>query len=70
MTFLVSLFSSEPNHLVATGTWRVTADTPEQAFVAVKSCTSPRIWPLDSAWMVIPVVDEGKQERQLAFKGA
>jgi hypothetical protein len=71
MTFLVSLFSSKSAHLDATGTWRVTAETPDQAIRAVTLCASPRIWPPDSAWMVIPVsVDEGQRDRQVGYRAA
>jgi len=65
MTFIVTLFSSKAGSVDATGTWRVTAETPDQAIVAAKLRASPRIWLPNSAWMVVPVpVDAGKRNRQ------
>jgi hypothetical protein len=65
MTFIVTLFSSKAGSVDATGTWRVTAETPDQAIVAAKLRASPRIWLPNSAWMLVPVpVDNGKRNRQ------
>ena len=65
MTFIVTLFSSKAGSVDATGTWRVTAESPDQAIVAAKLCANPKIWPSNSAWMVVPVpADEGQRERR------
>lgn len=65
MTFLVSLFSSPSARVDAAGTWRVTAASPEQAIGTVKSYASSRIWPPDSAWMVVPVpLEQSQRDRQ------
>ena len=66
MMFVVTLFSSRAGSVHAVGTWRVTADTSDQAIVVAKSRANSRLWPPDSAWMLIPAsVDAGKRRANL-----
>jgi hypothetical protein len=63
MMFLVTLFSSGAGSVDAVGTWRVTADTPDQAIVVARSRANSRLWPPDSGWMVIPVPGDQAKRR-------
>ena len=57
MKFLVSLFSSEKSTVSATGSWKVTAETADQALGLARFYADPRLWPPGSTWLCVPLDD-------------
>jgi len=55
MRFLVSVFSSENCPVSATGSWRVTADTVDQAVTMARFYADSRFWRPGSTWLCIPL---------------
>jgi len=58
MKFLVSLFSSEKTTVSATGSWKVSAESAEQAVGLAKFYADPRYWPPGSTWLCVPLDDD------------
>ena len=57
MKFLVSLFSSEKSNVSATGSWKVTAESADQAISLARFYADSRLWPPGSTWLCVPLDD-------------
>jgi hypothetical protein len=57
MKFLVSLFSSEKSTVSATGSWKVTAESADQALGLARFYADSRLWPPGSTWLCVPLDD-------------
>ncbi len=55
MSFLISLFAPENTGISATGTWRVVADSLEQAIDMTRHYADAQLWPKGSTWLVVPL---------------
>jgi hypothetical protein len=61
MSYLISLFAPESAGISATGSWRVAADSLEQAINMAKFYVDRRLWPAGSTWLVIPLDDSSAE---------
>ena len=55
MGYLISLFAPENTGISATGTWRVAAESLEQAVDMARYYADARLWPSGSTWLVVPL---------------
>jgi hypothetical protein len=61
MSYLISLFAPESAGISATGSWRVAADSVEQAINMARFYVDGRLWPAGSTWLVIPLDDSSAE---------
>ena len=57
MSYLISIFAPESTGISASGSWRVAADSIEQALGMAKYYVDSRLWPAGSTWLVVPLDD-------------
>jgi hypothetical protein len=61
MSYLISLFAPENTGISATGAWRVSADSLEQAIGLAKYYADVQLWPTGSTWLVVPLEDSSAE---------
>lgn len=64
MSYMISLFAPESAGFSATGSWRVAADSLEQAINMARFYVDGRLWPEGSTWLVVPLDDTAPMEAQ------